>query len=75
MQMMPFKLSAYLCSLRENEDRPCLAVEINVDNHGILKDFKFYRGLMKSVARLTYTQAQFAIDGKGDEKTLSLIHI
>lgn len=71
--MLPFKLSADLCSLRENEDRPCLAVEINVDNHGILKDFKFYRGLMKSVARLTYTQAQFAIDGKGDEKTLPLL--
>jgi ribonuclease R len=71
--MLPFKLSADLCSLRENEERACLAVEINIDDFGELKGFQFYRGLMRSVARLTYTQAQWAIDGKGDEKTLPIL--
>lgn len=67
--MLPFRLSADLCSLMEDVDRPCLAVKINVDNHGHLKHFEFVRGLMRSFASLTYSQAQWAIDGKGDEKT------
>lgn len=71
--MLPFKLSADLCSLRENEDRPCLAVEIRVDNQGTLKGFQFYRGLMRSIARLTYTMAQLAIDGQANEKTAPIL--
>ncbi len=71
--MLPFKLSADLCSLRENEDRACLAVEINVDNDGNLQSYHFVRGLMRSVARLTYTMAQEAIDGKPNEKTAPIL--
>ena len=71
--MLPFKLSANLCSLRENEERACLAVKMNIDNDGELKGFEFFRGLMKSVARLTYTQAQLAIDGTPDDKTAPIL--
>lgn len=71
--MLPFKLSADLCSLRENEDRACLAVEIHVDNDGNLQSYCFVRGLMRSVARLTYTMAQEAIDGKPNEKTAPIL--
>lgn len=71
--MLPFKLSADLCSLRENEDRACLAVEIHVDNDGNLKSFQFYRGLMRSIARLTYTMAQLAIDGQTNDKTAPIL--
>ena len=71
--MLPFKLSADLCSLREAEDRACLAVKMSIDHDGELKGFEFYRGLMCSSARLTYTQAQQAIDGNPDEKTAPLL--
>src|SRR5690606_17097152 len=60
-------------SLRENEERACLAVEIIFDKHGNKKRHKFVRGLMRSAAKLSYEQAQAAIDGKPDDKTGPLL--
>ena len=62
--MLPEQLSADLCSLRENEDRPCLAVRMIFDSRGIKRRHEFLRGMMRSAARLTYAQAQQAFDGK-----------
>ncbi len=64
--MLPERLSADLCSLRENEDRPCLAVRMVFDARGNKRRHEFLRGMMRSAARLTYTQAQRAFDGKPD---------
>ena len=66
--MLPEALSADLCSLRENEDRPCLAVRIVFDAQGVKRRHEFIRGIMRSAARLTYAQAQAAFDGKPDAK-------
>ncbi len=71
--MLPESLSADLCSLREHEDRACLAVEMVFDKHGIKRGHKFVRGLMRSAAKLSYEQAQAAIDGKPDDKTGPLL--
>jgi ribonuclease R len=71
--MLPESLSADLCSLRENEDRACLVVEMVFDSEGKKKSHKFTRGLMRSAAKLSYEQAQAAIDGKPDEKTGPLL--
>jgi ribonuclease R len=71
--MLPETLSADLCSLREHEDRACLAVEMVFDANGKKKGHKFARGLMRSAAKLSYEQAQAAIDGKPDEKTGPLL--
>ncbi len=62
--MLPESLSADLCSLREKEDRACLAVEMIFDARGKKLRHRFVRGLMKSAAKLSYSQAQAAIDGK-----------
>jgi ribonuclease R len=64
--MLPEKLSADLCSLKEGVDRPCLAVRMVFDRHGNKKSHTFIRGTMKSAARLTYAQAQRAFDGNPD---------
>lgn len=64
--MLPEQLSADLCSLRENEDRPCLAVRMIFDANGKKRRHDFLRGMMRSAARLTYAQAQRAFDGKPD---------
>ena len=56
--MLPEELSADLCSLRENEDRPCLAVRMMFDARGVKRRHEFLRGVMRSAARLTYAQAQ-----------------
>jgi ribonuclease R len=71
--MLPESLSADLCSLREGEDRACLAVEIVIDAEGCKRSHRFVRGLMKSAAKLSYGQAQAAIDGKPDDKTGPLL--
>lgn len=71
--MLPESLSADLCSLREHEDRACLAVEMVFDSEGRKKSHKFVRGLMRSAAKLSYEQAQAAIDGKPDDKTGPLL--
>ena len=61
--MLPEALSADLCSLKEDEDRPCLAVRMVFDKHGHKKHHRFVRGLMRSPASLTYARAQLAFDG------------
>jgi ribonuclease R len=52
--MLPERLSNGLCSLAPNEDRYCLAVHIWINSAGEMKRYEFVRGLMRSVARLTY---------------------
>ncbi len=71
--MLPESLSADLCSLREGEERATLAVEMIFDREGRKLRHKFVRGLMRSAAKLSYEQAQAAIDGKPNEKTQPLL--
>jgi ribonuclease R len=71
--MLPEALSNDLCSLRPNEDRACMAVEMRIDSKGKLLRHRFMRGLMRSRARLTYRQVQRAIDGNPDELTGPLL--
>ena len=61
--MLPETLSNGLCSLREGENRATLAVRMVFDAAGRKKSHKFVRGLMRSAAKLSYEQAQAAIDG------------
>ncbi len=60
--MLPEALSNGWCSLRPNEDRGCLFVEIRIHAAGRKLAHKFGRGLMRSAARLTYEQVQQAHD-------------
>ena len=60
--MLPEALSNGWCSLRPGEERGCLFVEMRIDASGHKLSHAFGRGLMKSAARLTYTQVQDAFD-------------
>lgn len=71
--MLPEAISADLCSLREGEDRACIAIRMVFDGEGRKKSHRFVRGMMKSAARLSYPQAQSAIDGKPDDKSAPLL--
>lgn len=71
--MLPESLSADLCSLREKEERACLAVEMIFDREGRKLKHKFVRGLMRSAAKLSYEQAQAAINGEPNDKTGPLL--
>jgi ribonuclease R len=56
--MLPEALSNGWCSLRPDEDRGCLFVEMRVDANGNKLTHRFGRGVMRSAARLTYEQVQ-----------------
>ena len=61
--MLPERLSNDLCSLREGEDRPCLAVEMIIDSGGRKKSHRFMRAIMRSHAKLSYEEAQAISEG------------
>jgi len=67
--MLPERLSNGLCSLKEGENRACMAVRMVFDKDGRKTGHKFVRGLMRSHAKLSYEQAQSAIDGQTDDTT------
>ena len=71
--MLPERISNDLCSLRELEDRPCLAVRMIFDSAGKKRRHEFLRGVMKSAAKLSYQEAQAAIDGNVSEKCAPLM--
>jgi ribonuclease R len=54
--MLPEQLSNGLCSLNPQVDRLCLVCEMTVSARGELKRSRFYDGVMRSAARLTYTE-------------------
>ncbi len=71
--MLPERLSNGLCSLREGENRATLAVRMVFNANGRKISHRFVRGLMRSAAKLSYEQAQAAIDGRTDDKTGPLL--
>jgi ribonuclease R len=71
--MLPERISNDLCSLRANEDRAALAVRIVIGADGRKRSHSFHRVLMRSAAKLSYQQAQRAMDGWPDDTTGPLI--
>jgi ribonuclease R len=67
--MLPEALSNELCSLKPKINRACLAVRMRFNRSGRKIGHEFLRGIMRSAARLTYEQAQAAIDGRPDDTT------
>ena len=71
--MLPEELSADLCSLREGELRACLAVEMVFNADGRKLRHRFMRATMRSAAKLSYEDAQTAIDGTPTDKSGPLL--
>ncbi len=59
--MLPEKLSNGLCSLNPDEDRLAMVCDIAVTARGELARYEFYPAVIRSHARLTYTQVARAI--------------
>jgi ribonuclease R len=59
--MLPETLSNGICSLRPKVDRLCMVCEMRVDRDGNVSGSRFYRAVMRSHARLTYTQVWQAV--------------
>lgn len=71
--MLPERISNDLCSLREKESRAAMALRIVIDKDGNKKRHSFHRIMMRSAAKLSYQQAQAAIDGAADDASGPLL--
>lgn len=60
--MLPEKLSNDVCSLRPDEDRRTMTVDMVVDKRGKVVSAEAYPALIRSRARLTYDEAQQFLD-------------
>lgn len=56
--MLPEPLSAGACSLVPHRDRWCVSVEATVQTSGEVSDPTMYRSVIRSDARLTYSEAE-----------------
>jgi ribonuclease R len=54
LPMLPEALSNGLCSLVPEEDRLCVCCELRVSDGGKITRSRFFEGVMRSAARLTY---------------------
>ncbi len=67
--MLPERISNDLCSLRQGEERPAMAIRMWIDAKGRKTRHTVHRVMMRSAAKLSYEQAQAAIDGRPDDTT------
>jgi len=72
--MLPEKLSNGLCSLNPQVDRLAMVADMGIGPKGEIKAYRFYAGVIRSQARLTYTQVADALyQGKPDAVTEPLL--
>lgn len=71
--MLPEALSNGVCSLNPHVDRLCMVAELSITQEGKISRSRFYRAVIHSHARLTYTSVGAWLEqGKADEKHQAL---
>jgi ribonuclease R len=64
LPMLPERLSNGLCSLNPEVDRLVMVAELDFDAQGVRRQARFFAGMIRSRARLTYTEvAAILVDG------------
>lgn len=66
--MLPEALSNGLCSLNPNVDRLCMVCEMRVEPEGKVTRAKFYEAVMRSSARLTYSEVSDFFTGAREDQ-------
>ena len=72
--MLPEVLSNGLCSLNPKVDRLCLVCDMRVSETGKVTRSTFIEAVMKSSARLTYSQVGDFLEGRGDHGVPKGLH-
>jgi len=70
--MLPETLSNGICSLNPGVDRMCFVCDMRVDRDGQVTRSTFHEAVMRSHARLTYTQVWQALD-QGDADAIAKV--
>ena len=61
--MLPLELSTDICSLRPNVERLVLSCIMEIDHAGEVVGYEIHEGVIRSTARMTYTNVQLILDG------------
>src|SRR5438270_1211474 len=61
--MLPLELSTDICSLRPKVDRLVLSCIMEIDHSGEVVGYQIHEGVIRSAARMTYTNVQLILDG------------
>ena len=72
--MLPEVLSNGLCSLNPKVDRLCMVCEMRVNAEGKVTSSEFYEAVMRSKARLTYSQVSAFLEGRSSKSVPGALH-
>jgi ribonuclease R len=72
--MLPEKLSNGLCSLNPEVDRLAMACEMLITAQGSIDSYEFYPAVIRSRARLTYTEVWSRLSGNKAGENLVLLY-
>jgi ribonuclease R len=61
--MLPLELSTDICSLRPHVDRLVLSCVMEIDHHGEIVGYELCEGIIRSAARMTYTDVTAVLEG------------
>ena len=64
--MLPQELSSNICSLRPGEDRLVLSCIMQLDSDGRIESYEIQEGVIRSAARMTYTDVHAILEGDGE---------
>ncbi|MGB9408597.1 MAG: VacB/RNase II family 3'-5' exoribonuclease [Terracidiphilus sp.] len=66
--MLPQELSTGICSLRPGEDRLVLSCIMQLDSTGRIKNYEIVEGVIRSAARMTYTEVHAILEGDAETR-------
>jgi ribonuclease R len=66
--MLPHELSSNICSLLPNQDRLALSCLMQLDAAGNIESFEIVEGVIRSVARMTYTDVHSILEGDAETR-------
>jgi ribonuclease R len=72
--MLPEKLSNGLCSLNPNVDRLAMTCEMRISPRGEIEGYEFYPAVMRSRARLTYTEVWAQVSSGRAPENLQVLY-
>jgi ribonuclease R len=73
--MLPELLSNGLCSLNPHVERLCMVCEMSISRTGEISEYRFHEAVMRSAARLTYTQAAAIVVDKKQHERRQFEHV
>jgi ribonuclease R len=73
--MLPERLSNGVCSLNSGVDRLTHSVFIHFDKHGVVKNARFARSVIRSAHRLTYKQAYAILTSPPRDRLGERLHV